>query len=199
MGTLFLRGLHYKNLLAYNLITFLKLRTQYYFRYRIASQYIKEGDSILDVCSGAGRFREFLPKRCKFECIEASPEFIAKLNKKNIKNNCINLHEGIKLEAVKVDVIVMIISLWQFRNTSVHVLLEDFKKIAKRVIIVEDVMQSRNDENFFIGKIMNYLCTANYYFPIKLFSVDEFEDIMREHNYKYRKYSRRYVVGCYDC
>ena len=193
-----IKGIHYRKPFIYNLQTKIKLRSSYNLRYKIAAKYIKAGDSVLDVCAGMGELKNFLPEGCKYICLEASPEFLFQLSQKNIQYKSINLHEGINTEDFQVDAVVMIISLYQFRNTSMHNLLEDFKKIAKKVVIVEEVLVKKRGKDSFVQKTINYLCATDYYLPIELFSFDEFEDVMQKHNYRREKYRKRYIVGYYN-
>ena len=197
-NTFFIKGILYRNPLIYNLLAKIKLRRDSSIRYEIAAKYIKAGDSVLDVCAGMGELKNFLPESCKYICLEASPEFLSQLSQKNIQYKSINLHEGINTEDFQVDAVVMIISLYQFRNTSMHNLLEDFKKIAKKVVIVEEVLVKKRGKDSFVQKTINYLCATDYYLPIELFSFDEFEEVMQKHNYRREKYRKRYIVGYYN-
>lgn len=193
----FLEGINYRNASVYNLLTKLKLGYNYNFRYRLAAQYIDQGDSVLDICGGTGDFKSFLPENCDYACIEASPEFVSELKKKNIEHVKTDLHKGLNGNALKRDVVVMIISLCQFRNTSMHDLLEGFKKIGKKVVIVEDVLANKRRKDCIRQKAMDYLCMADYYFPVELFTFEEFRKVMDEHNYQCIQHSRRYSVGIY--
>lgn len=194
----FPKGILYSHPFIYNFLTKIKLKNNYHLRYKIATQYIQPGNSVLDVCAGQGGLKNFLPKDCDYICIEAGSEFISELFKKKIKHFSINLHEGINIRDLQVDVIVMIVSLYQFRNTSIHNLLEDFKKITKKAVIVEEVLLNKRSNNCICQKILNYLCASDYYIPTELFSIDEFEQVMHEHNYKCKRHSERYVVGYYN-
>ena len=194
----FFKGIHYRNRLVYNIFTFLKLRTAYTVRYKIAARYIEAGSSVLDVCSGSGELKEFLPSGCTYTGIDASPEFIANLSKKSVPHRHMNLHNGISPATFQADIVVMIISLAQFRHTSVDTLLEDFKKIAKRVIIIEDVVAKQTKIHTFIRPIMNYVSATDYYVPGELFTMNEFEHLMRAHHYQCIKEGNRYYVGYYD-
>ena len=189
------RGSHYQNPLIYNFFTFFKLREQYQLRFQIAAQYIRPGESILDVCAGFGEFKDFLPSSCPYAVIEASPVFSRQLAKRHIPYHVQNLHNGMDLKIPPVDVITMIISLCQFQETSLHHLLEDFKKIAQKVVIVEDV---QNKTPRFVEKVRDYLCATDYYRPMRLFSAEEFQTVMEDHGYRCKKYSERYWVGYFE-
>lgn len=192
-----IKGVHYRNWFVYKLITYAKLGFKYNLRFKIASEYIKEGESVLDVCSAFGELGKFLPKGCSYCCLDMSSEFLSFLSSKEVKFISTNLHNGLNLENLKADVLVMIISLYQFRNTSAHVLLEKFKEVAGKVVIVEDVLERKRRKNSFVQKLINYLSSREYYFPTELFTVDEFEQLMRQHQYTCKKQTNRYMVGYY--
>ncbi len=196
-----LRGIHYRNCFIYELFTFLKLGIRCHLRYNIAAQYIVSGESVLDVCAGTGRFCGYLPRGCNYFTIEASDGFIPMLSKRSKKNIKINLHEGIEIgRFFRVDVVVMLISLCQFRDTSMNQLLEGFKRIAqKKVVIIEDVLASKDEHRSLKRKIMNYLCAEDYFLPLRLFSFEEFRAVMLRHNYICKRYNTRYAIGYYEC
>ena len=191
------RGIHYQSPEVYKFFTALKLRKQYSLRYFIAAQYVRPGEAVLDVCAGFGEFRKFLPLSCTYQAIEASPSFNMELSKRTIPHHSMNLHDGVSADVPSVDVITMIISLCQFRDTTADQLLEDFKKIAKRVVIVEDVLPKQKITPRFVERVRDYLCATDYYIPMRLFSVDEFQAVMREHAYNCYQYNERYWVGYY--
>jgi hypothetical protein len=135
---------------------------------------------------------------CKYFCIEKSPQFQAGLTKKKIRYYDINLHDGIAGIDSKFDVIVMIISLCQFRPTSINSLLEDFKKIARKVIIVEEALDRRRKMGCLRQRLMDYLGAVEYYIPCELFTFGEFEDMVKDHNYLFKRYNKRYAIGYYE-
>ena len=194
----FFKGLHYKSALVYNALTFLKLGTDCHTRFKIASNYIKQNESVLDLCSGDGTFQSFLPAGCNYECIEMSPEFSVLLVNKNIRNHSVNLHDGLAMKSAKYDIAVMLISLCHFRDTSLDKLLEELKIAAKRVLIIEDVLAARRSKETIVQRIMNYLCSSDYYVPLELFTVDDFKNIMNKHGYTVVKHSNRYYAGIFD-
>ena len=195
MKTISARGIHYQSPPIYEFFTLLKLRRDYRLRYQIAAQFIKPGESVLDVCAGYGEFRKFIPRSCDYQALEASLAFNKELARKKIPYQRKNLHEGLDTQVPAVDVAVMLISLCQFQNTTLHPLLEDFKKIARKVIIVEDV---QNKTPRFVEKFRDYLCATEYYLPMKLFSADQFEAAMKQHGYRCQKYNERYWVGYFE-
>jgi len=134
----------------------------------------------------------------QYTAIEASPEFLEGLKKKNIKAVSLNLNEGITLNNVYADIAVMIISLSQFKETSAHNLLEDFKKISKSVVIVEEVLPKKRGEHSLVEKTIHYLSATSYYRPVQMFTAGEFEDVMKQHHYKFKQYNHRYAVGFYN-
>lgn len=191
------RGIHYRSPIIYQFFTALKLRRHSRQRYHIAARYIRDGESVLDVCAGFGEFKGFLPASCTYQAIEASPSFNGRLFQKAIACQAMNLHEGIDTEISSVDVITMIISLCQFKETSAGRLLDDFKKMARRVVIVEDVLPESRKTPWLIEKVRDYLCATEYYRPMRLFSAGEFEAMMRRHGYQCHQYNERYWVGSY--
>lgn len=193
-----LKGIHYGSLAVYSFLTMLKLGTDYHARYRIACRHVKPGDYVIDVCAGAGQFSRFLPQGCDYLAIEASPGFIKHLSAKGLKNKPLNVHGGLKIRDLKADVVVMLISLCHFKETSLHVLLEDFKKLGKRVVIVEDVLLKERRKESLIQSVMNYLCSTDYFVPMELFTRQEFCRVMRGHGYSCQARGRRYIVGYYE-
>ncbi len=191
-----LKGIHYRNRWFYDLQNRLKLGGDHELRFKIASQYLKSGDNVLDLCSGLGQLKGFLPPGCHYRCIEASREFTAILKQNGVTVIVHDLHQGLP-SGLKADAAVMIVSINQFRDTSIDDLLEGFKKVAGRVIIVEDVLQRPRPKNSFLQRAMNYFCQTEYYRPVELLTRNEFEDLMRRHGYTCRPYDQRYFVGCY--
>lgn len=192
------KGLHYSNAAVYNTLTFLKLGLDFYTRFIIASKYVKPGDSVLDLCSGNGSLERFLPAGCRYECVEMSPEFSLQLERNKIVNHRQNLHNGLDMKGSRYDIAVMIISLCHFRETSAHRLLEDLKNTAGRVLILEDVLEHRRSMSNPVQIAMNYLCASDYYVPLELYTVSDFNNIMQEHGYAVTKHSERYYAGVYD-
>lgn len=192
------RGIHYRSPIIYQFFTAFKLREHFQQRYHIAARYIRNGEAVLDVCAGFGEFKEFLPAFCTYQAIEASSSFNGRLSKKAIAYQAMNLHEGIDIKFFSIDVITMIISLCQFKETSADQLLEDFKKMAKRVVIVEDVLPESRKTPWLVEKVRDYLCATDYYLPMRLFSPGEFETMMHRHGYHCHQYNERYWVGSYS-
>jgi len=183
---------------VYHLLTRLKLRGCYRLRYEIACKYVKYGDSVLDVCAAAGEFKNYLPNNCKYECIECSQGFISKLESKKIAYKKINLHEGINCVRIKSDILVMITSLCQFKETSAHGLLEEFKNIADKIVIVEDVLGNMWHEGGIVQRVIKHLHETEFYSQKSVYSAAEYEKILGDHGYEYIKYDNRYAVGYYN-
>jgi cyclopropane fatty-acyl-phospholipid synthase-like methyltransferase len=192
------RGVHYKNWTIYKLITLLKLRGEYNYRYKLASKYIKNGETVLDICAGGGDLKKYLPKQCDYTTIEKSDNFSKILAKKNIENMKINLHEDFTFVYKKYDVVIMLISLCHFRNTSVSMLLEKFKLMGDRVIIIEEVLRKKRESTSCVYQIINYLCATEYYMPIDLFTDEEFKKVIELNDYEYIKSTDRYRIGLYQ-
>ena len=167
-------------------------------RYRIAARYVRPGESVLDVCAGPGRLQKFLPKNSSYVAMDGSPQFLSQVWQKGVATVLWNLHQGWPQKTPQTDVIVMIISLSQFRDVSAGALLENFKKGAKRVVIVEEVLERKRSRASFIQKIINYLCGTDYYIPVSSwYTRQEFSQLMRDHGYQCEKISDRYDVGSY--
>lgn len=192
-----LKGQYYQNPYIYNFLTFLKLWKDCSLRFEIARANVEEGQSVLDVCGGTGRLREFLPSGCSYACVDASSGFGPALLKQGIKYIQTDLHNGVDIKRLKSDVVIMVVSLYQFRHTSMHDLLESFKDIAKKVVIVEDVLPQGKVEKTLKKKIINYLCAVEYFQPLELFSAQEFKDVMRAHGYVCQEHGPCYVSGCF--
>lgn len=193
-----MKGSHFRSEFLYNALALLKLGKEYHLRFKIAARYVRPDESVIDVCSGAGRLRGFIPEDCSYTAIDASPEFLSALKKKNVKTIACDLHAGWPSSVPESDVITMVIALSQFRNTSADILLEAFKKAAKRVVIVEDVLARPRKEGSLIQRAMNYLCGTDYYVPVSSwYTCSEFERLMLDHGYQCETVSSRYMVGLY--
>jgi len=190
-----LQGIHYRSRMFYDLQNRWKLGRDYDLRFLIAARYVKPGESVLDLCSGFGQLKEYLPPDCSYRCIEASPEFVRILQHKKIPVLVHNLHQRADTDSLKTDTAVMIVSLCHFRSTTADELLEMFKTTAKKVVIVEDVLARPRGERSFLQRAMNYLCRTDYYVPVELFTADEFQALMQRHGYACRRHDARYCVG----
>ena len=194
----FIKGIRYRNAFVYNFLMLLKYRNNQNLRYKIVAEYIKPGDSVIDFCSGDGGLKKLLPYGCSYAGIEASPEFAAVLSKKNIKCHMVNLHNGLSISNLESDICVMLISLCQFRSTSVDSLLDSLKTVARRVVILEKVAKKKVSEESFIYRMNHYLCATDYYIMVQEFTTEEFKKIMERHGYKSKEYPGGYVTGCYN-
>jgi SAM-dependent methyltransferase len=193
-----MKGAHYRSEFLYDALAFLKLGSEYSHRYQIAARYIKPGESVLDVCSGAGKLKSFIPENCTYTAMDASPEFLAILKKKGVKTIIRDLHAGWPPSIPVADVLTMVIALSQFRETSADDLLESFKKAARHVVVVEDVLRQARGKGSLTQRVMNYLCATDYYKPVaSWYTRLEFEQLMREHGYQCETVSSRYMVGLY--
>jgi len=194
----YLKGIHYRSVFLYNALATLKLRRERCRRYQIAAGYIKPGESVVDVCSGAGQLKDFIPENCIYMAMDASPEFLSVPKKKGVNTVLWDLHTGWPSSVSGIDVITMVIALSQFRNTTAAMLLESFKRAAKRVVIVEDVLRRARGKGSLTQQVMNYLCGTDYYVPVdSWYTRPEFESLMREHGYRCESISGRYMVGSY--
>jgi len=189
--------LRYKNEFLYNALTYIKLGTSYHERSKIASRHIQRGESVLDICSGAGQLKHFLAKDAPYTCLEISPAFIAQLKKRDIPCVCADLRDGLPSLGFKADAVIMIISLCQFHDTSVHQLLEDLKEAGRKVIIVEDVQTEKRSEFITVEKTIGFLRSKGYVTVDRLFDREEFKRLMQQHHYQYRPFGQRYAVGYY--
>jgi ubiquinone/menaquinone biosynthesis C-methylase UbiE len=206
----FLKGAHYNNLLIYNLITKLKYGGSEKLRFEIAKNLIMGGESVLDICAGTGELSNFLPESCQYTAVEMSPKFTAHLKKNNIKTFNINLHNDEFNLDDEVDTIIMIYSLYQFKETSALKLLDKFKRLArKKVIIIEEILEKKNEaisnENSSlyiaqrIGMVLrDYLCSLDYYKPMSLYEEDAFTKLMSDSGYKITSFSNICTVAVYD-
>ena len=167
-------------------------------RYRIAARYVQPGESVLDVCAGSGRLQKFLPENCPYAAMDGSPQFLSQVRKKSRPTVLWDLHQGWPEKTPRADIIIMVISFSQFRDVSAGTLLEDFKKGAKRVVIVEEVLERKRSQASFIQKIINYLCGTDYYIPVSSwYTRQEFLQLMRDHGYQCEEVSNRYSIGSY--
>lgn len=184
-------GILYRNAFLYMLVTLFKLGSKKNLRFQIAAQYISAGESVLDVASGGGWLRDYIPASCSYTCIEMGDAFTKSLAKRNVSFMKMNLHQGIDGLKTKFDTAVMIISLYQFRHTSIDQLLEQFKEVANKVVIVEEVSALENNELTIKDKALNYLCKTEYFMPTKILSAHEFRAICEKHGYEVKIDSRK--------
>ncbi len=191
------KGMHYRDSLVYNFFDYMKRGVNYQRRYKIASEYLRDVSSVLDVCAGTGRLKRFLPRNCRYTALDASREFIAQIKREGTAHICWDLHRGMPDVAFKVDAAVMIISLYHFRKTSVNNLLEDLKGMGSRVIIVEEISPQQRKGHSLADRVMSYFCSADFFVPAALFTSDEFRDVMQRHQYNFIRYDERYCVGYY--
>lgn len=192
------KGYHYRSAWFYDLADLLKRGAGYNTRFRIAARYIIPGDAVVDMCSGPGRLQRFIPAACGYTAVEASPAFRGSLEKKGIRCVTGDLHQGVPAGTPARQVIVMIISLAQFRKTSAEGLLEAFKKTAARVVVVEEVLPRARPENSWFQRLVNYLCAADYYVPVAWYTREDFETLMRRHGYGCACAGGGYMVGHYE-
>lgn len=190
-----LRGAIYRSRTLYNAITRLKLGADFETRYKLAAAHVRPGESVLDLCAGWGELARFLPPGASYAAVEASPEFARLLAKRGIANAPLNLHEGWPASAPKADAIVMLISLYQFRGTTLESLLEGFKASARKVVIVEDVLESERGEDSLVSRAINYLCATDYYVPMELLTRERFRALLGAHGYRVDDAGPRYAVG----
>lgn len=195
LSKLSFKGIFYSNAYIYEQVTRLKLKQDKDLRYRIAAKYVNADDAVLDICAGTGRFRRFIPPTCGYTAIESSDNFVKRLNKMHVPCIQHNLHCNVELTTKKFDILVIIISLYQFRATSVDKLLTEFKTIAKKVIIVEEVMTKMVSVRPFWNKVMNHLCGASFYLNTELYTDSEFNSMMAKHHYDVEKVTDIYRVG----
>lgn len=193
----FAKGIHYRSPLVYNLLDYIKRGVRRDLRYRIVLSYLKGASSVLDLCGGTGQLKEFLPKDCQYSICDASPDFIAHSHRECAARFQWNLHNGLPGFSFKVDAVVMIISLCQFRETSIDVLLEAVKDIGSTVVIVEEVFFPSERQIALIRWARNYLCATDFFVPTELFTSEEFESVMKRHQYDFIRYDKRYCVGYY--
>ncbi|MDP2652849.1 MAG: class I SAM-dependent methyltransferase [Candidatus Omnitrophota bacterium] len=193
-----LKGIHYRSPFVYRFLTWLKLGAGSSLRFRIAAEYAAGHVSVLDICAGDGGLRRFLPASCEYHGIEASPSFASRLSRQGIPCDRRDLHDGLGRIGRSYDLVVMLISLCHFRETSAHRLLEEFKTTARRVLIVEDVLDKPRPVGSPVQRIMNYLCALDYFRPMQLYTRGEFFELMRGHGYSCFPYNQRYWIGYYE-
>lgn len=193
----FVRGIYYRNSYVYYLLTRLSHIGIYKLRYNIVLQYINSGDTVLDVCGAGGEIMKYLPSNCDYACIEFGDGFIGNLKRKGIRCKKIDLHKDKISVAVKSNIAVMIVSLYQFRDSSAEDILESLKMAADKVVIVEDILGNMWRDGSLIQKIINYLHETDYHRQSRMFSLEEFRNMMQKHGYEFRQYDKRYAIGCY--
>lgn len=190
------RGVHYRSVSFYSILDWLKRGPDQNKRFQIASGHIQPLMSVLDICAGTGRLKRFIPDSCAYTAIEASPAFCEHLAKQSVPCVRHDLHHGWPSHLSGVDIGVMLISLAQFRQTSIHDLLEGIKESVNRMVIVEEVLSKPRPEKSFIQKTANYLCASDYYVPVtSWFTAREFTDIVTQHGYSCSKLQNRYMTA----
>lgn len=192
----YFKGLLYKSEIVYTLAALYKFGFKQHERFNLAVQNIEPGESVLELCPAYGKLIHYLPENCSYRCIDASPHFIKALKARKI--NCLNMDLRKGLDHVeKVDVIVIIDSLCHFRETSVDCLLENFKSIAKKIIIIECLERKDRSRGTLMRRLVYYLTAMSYYLPVDMFYYSEFESLLDKHNYQCRRYNDVFAVGLY--
>ena len=77
-------------------------------------------------------------------------------------------------------------------------LLEDFKKVSKRIVIVEYVRDREVAEGSFVHRVNNYLKDTDFTIDDKEFSEQEFMKVMALHGYRVKVCKGNYRVGLYE-
>jgi ubiquinone/menaquinone biosynthesis C-methylase UbiE len=192
------RGLCYRSPLVYDLLTLLKLKKENSVRFKIAASYLKGIDSVLDICSGCGRLRDFLPRDIEYTAIDASDVFFKILLARAIRGFKCDICCDKNIPYNDFDAAVMIISFCQFDKNGKRILLEHFKRVRKKVVIIEELVNRKRKKASILQRVMNYLCCTGYSKDYDIMTFDEFSDIMLEHGYVCRRHSKRYAVGYYE-
>jgi len=157
--------------------------------------------AILDICCGSCELRYNLPKSCQYLGLDRSSGFSDHAVKKKI--NFLKKNVGLDMQLPDVDCIVMIISLYQFGDTARN-LLETFKRSAKKVVIIEDVLSSfindhQDVKRRVLARIYDYLTVGNYRENHVIFSASTTEEIFRDAGFaNIYKPNRAYVVGVFE-
>jgi SAM-dependent methyltransferase len=193
-----IKGIHYRSRTVYHGLTFLKLGSDVNKRFHLACRHIKPFDSVLDLCCGDGKLKDLLPEGCRYHGVEASEGFVGELKKRNISHTFADLHEGVASYAFKADIALMIISLYHFKKIAALRLLEELKSVAKKIVIVEDVLEKPRSSKNFVQKAMNYFCQTSYYQPTSLLTQKEFCDVMDKTGYNVKQIDQRYFIGVYE-
>lgn len=171
------------------------------FRFREAARHIDSGMTVLDICCGSCELRHYLPKNCQYSGLDCSNGFLDYAVKKKIDFLKRNVCPDMQLPDV--DCIVMIISLYQFGDTARN-LLETFKRSAKKVVIIEDVLSSFIDDNQavrrkLLARIYDYLVVGNDQEGHVIFSAITAEKIFQDAGFtETYKPNCAYVVGVFE-
>ena len=196
------KGALYKNNYFYNLMDFLKNGKKKNLRFEIVKELIKKKTSLIDVCGGCGWLKDHLDQSIKYTVADASEEFGKICKKKNInfiKLNCKNFN----IIKSKFDFVVMIISLYQFKN-NLRKIIKNLKKISKKkIIIIEEIIPPNEAVSLknIKKKIRDYLCSSNFYEKNNgLFSLLEFKVLMEKNKFKLNKkfINNNILVGVFE-
>jgi hypothetical protein len=179
-----LRGIHYQSRFSYALLDFLKSPIHGNLRFNIIKNIGGNAKSCLDVAGGPGDLANFLPKQCQYTCIDASTGFLSNFSEDGLTAPIkFDLHEGLPNLSKEYDLVTMVISLYQFRSTSASLLLDQFKTVGKKVIIIEEVRELKAQGFSLREKVMNYLCASDFYKYTSLFSYQSFKALAEQHGY----------------
>jgi hypothetical protein len=157
--------------------------------------------AILDICCGSCELRYNLPKSCQYLGLDRSSGFSDHAVKKEI--NFLKRNVGLDMQLPDVDCIVMVISLYQFGSAAKD-LLETFKRSAKKVVIVEDVLSSFIDDHQGVkrralARIYDYLTVGNDREDHVIFSASTVEKILQDAEFSsIYKPNCAYVVGVFE-
>ena len=99
--------------------------------------------SVADICSGTGDFAILTPQNATYIGFDFNQDFInyAKNRYKNYKNKKFIKQDVLKLKnKEKFDAVMLISTVHHFSDDELKILLPAVKKIAKRVVIVADII-----------------------------------------------------------
>lgn len=189
-----LKGIHYRWPLAYQIIYYIRTIAEGSYRFDLATEFVKAHDSVFDFCAGRGDLEKFLSQN-SYTAIEINPVFIRQLKQRGINVIPCDLHENLCGAFSGADVAIMVESLYQFADTSIHSLLEELKLVAKRIVIIERTVVQQ--EPGWLSGLRDYLCSSNFYRPARLLTVQEFKEMMTRHNYNFYQKSHNYCLGIF--
>lgn len=195
MITIMIKGVHYRSRLFYRAQTLVKLGKGHGDRFRIAANYIIPGSRVIDICSGPGDLRHYLPPGCRYSGLEASPSFVRHLDRRNIPCHQHNLQLPLAPLKIKADVATMLISLCHFHRERALSLLAELSRLAHTVIIVEEVTQKKRPATSALQAVMNYLSATAYTASYQIMTDKEFYELVQVAGYRYERISQRYAVG----
>ncbi len=192
-----LKGIQYKNRYIYALLTHCKFPFHYSYRFKLAAQAIEGATDVCDLCAGSGRLRHYLSPGVTYRAIESELALIRYFEHHHICSTHLNLFDVRSEQLPTTDTMVMIMSLYQFRDC-VERLIPLFKMHARKIVIIESVLTKRSRMSTFLKRLRTFVCDRPYTRPTDVFLAAEFEELMERHGFVVTRAKHNHYLATYE-